>query len=35
MKKIFRTKEQWRAIVLAYPGSGLSIRNTVKIKISA
>ena len=25
MKKIFRTKEQWRAIVLAYPGSGLSI----------
>lgn len=25
MKKIFRTKEQWRAIVLACPGSGLSI----------
>ena len=25
MKKIFRTKEQWRAIVLAYSGSGLSI----------
>jgi len=30
MKKIFRTKEQWRAIVLARPGSGLSIAQYCK-----
>ena len=30
MKKIFRTKEQWRAIVLTYPDSGLSIAQYCK-----
>ena len=30
MKKIFRTKEQWRVIVLGHPTSGLSISQYCK-----
>jgi len=30
MKKIFRTKDQWRTIILAHPDSGLSIAQYCK-----